>query len=616
MDEREEIRRRLDIVDYISTYVRLNKRGKNFLGLCPFHSEKTPSFNVSRERQWYKCFGCGEGGDLFSFVMKMDGLSFREALERLAERAGVELKDRPSGPSADLRERARAMHHEAGRFYAQLLWNTPDALAYARGRGLEDETLRRFGIGWAPDSWDSLLNHLGTIGWTGRDLFEAGLARANPERGTYYDAFRSRLMFPIFDLQNRVIAFGGRIVGDGEPKYLNSPEGAIFNKTNTLYALNLAARAIAEEDRALVMEGYTDVVAAHQAGVSVAVATLGTSLTEEHVAALARRSRRVILAFDADSAGIRAALRAGPMFEEAEMDVRLLVMPDGHDPDTYIKAHGAAAFAERLDAAVPLMDFQLAQLRFQHDMESAEGRTAYVRAALPVLATIRSNVVRDGYVRQLAEVWAQGDMARVAYREEDIRRDLAAHRRRMIAEMRAKWRGQQGQSPAPAAPGTPVAPTLAETPPEEDRPADPGAPSGLVVAEREALRALLQSPRMAKSQGLEAEEFSVETHRRLAALVLQRDAAEGDDPLADVAALPEAVAQLATELTLREHPPVTDTLVADAVERMRIHARQRRLMELKDLMAQGALGADDPRWAEWQELQRQARVSDRSRVVN
>lgn len=610
MDARDEIRGRVDIVDYVSAYVRLIKRGKNYLGLCPFHSEKTPSFNVSRERQMFKCFGCGEGGDIFKFVMRMDGLSFREALERLAERTGVVLEDRPQGPSADLRERARAMHQEAARFYASLLWNTPDALAYAHGRGFSDDSLRNFGLGWAPDTWDALLSHLGGIGWTGRDLFEAGLAKANPERGTYYDAFRGRLMFPIFDVQNRVIAFGGRVVGEGEPKYLNSAEGPLFSKSTALYALNLANKAIAREDRVLVMEGYTDVLVAHQAGFDIAVATLGTSLTEEHVAVLARKTRNVILAYDADSAGIRAALRAGPMFEAAEMDVRLLVMPEGYDPDSFLRAFGAPAFAERLDNATPLMDFQLAQLRFQFDVETDDGRTQYVRAAMPVLATIRGNVTRDRYIRELAEFWARGDMARVAYREEDIRRDLAANRRRMLAEMRARWRGQQGQSPAP--PAEAAAPSSA-TPPNAER--HEALPSGLVVAEREILRTLLHAPEAARELDLSEGDFTEEAHRRLVALLIGGDGGEPPGTRLDLANLPEALAALVSDLVLRDEPPVSRERAADALERLRIHARQRRLQELKAQMAAGELTPDDPRWAEWQELQRQVRLSDRSRVA-
>jgi DNA primase len=608
MDSKEEIRGRLDIVDYISTYVRLAKKGRNYLGLCPFHGEKTPSFNVSREHQWYKCFGCGEGGDIFKFVMKMDSLTFREALERLAERAGVILEDRGvTGVSADKKERGRAMHQEAARFYMERLWNTPAALDYARNRGITDQTLRDFGVGWAPDEWEALTAHLGRIGWTGRDIHEAGLASTKEGSVSYFDRFRGRLIFPIFDIQNRVIAFGGRMVGDGEPKYLNSSESPIFYKSGTLYALNFANKAITDQDRVLVMEGYTDVIAAHQAGFNIAVATLGTSLTAEHVAMLARKTKHVILSYDGDSAGVKATLRAGPMFEDAGMELRLLILPDGHDPDSYIKAKGAPEFAARLNEAVPLMDFQLDNLRRDFDLETSEGRTAYVKACLPVLATLRSSVTRDLYVRRLAELWAVGDMARVGYREEDIRRDLANQARKALAEQRAKWHSPQGTSPAPSEEGRrgPHVPT------------EPA--SGLALAERAVLRAILQEMELVRPLHLTPEEFSEGPHRQIATLALGRDNdAEMSDAFADVTSLPEAIARIVTELSLLESPPLTAPDVEEAADRMRQHARRRRLAELdayiQPLLHEGRLDRSDPLWVEWQSLQRQGRASDRSRV--
>jgi len=604
MDAKEEIRSRIDIVDYISAYVRLAKKGKNYLGLCPFHSEKTPSFNVSREHQWYKCFGCGEGGDVFKFVMKMDGLSFREALERLADRAGVKIEDRAAGPSADKKERARAMHQEAARFYAERLWNTPAALDYAHNRGLADQTIRDFGIGWAPDEWEALTGHLARIGWTGRDVYEAGLASTKEGSSSFYDRFRGRLMFPIFDVQGRVIAFGGRIVGDGEPKYLNSSESPIFYKSGTLYALNFANKAIADQDRVLVMEGYMDVIAAHQAGFNIAVATLGTSLTAEHVAVLARKTKHVILSYDGDSAGMKATLRAGPMFEDAGMDLRLLLLPGGHDPDTYIREFGASEFASRLNEAVPLMDFQLELLRERFDLETSEGRAEYVKACLPVLATLRSNVTRDRYIRRLAETWALGDMGRVSYREEDIRRDLAGLARRTLAEQRAKWHSPQGTSREPA---------------ESGRRDDPApvleASSGIGLAERVVIRALLQEPELVRPLHIKPEEITEGPYRSIATLALTNQIDDAGGPLTDLTSLPEAIARVVTELSLMEDPPLNAIDVEDAMERLRMHATLRRKAELKSYIdSAGPLDPDDPLVREWLALQRQPRASDRSRV--
>lgn len=605
MDAKEEIRSRLDIVDYISTYVRLAKKGKNYLGLCPFHAEKTPSFNVSREHGWYKCFGCGEGGDIFKFVMKIDGLSFRDALERLADRAGVKVEDRASaGPSADKKERARAMHQEAARFYAEQLWNTPAALDYAHRRGLADQTIRDFGIGWAPDEWEALTGHLSGIGWSGRDVYEAGLASTKEGSSSFYDRFRGRLMFPIFDVQNRVIAFGGRIVGDGDPKYLNSSESPIFYKSGTLYALNFANKAITDQDRVLVMEGYMDVVAAHQAGFNIAVATLGTSLTKEHVAVLQRKTIHVILSYDGDSAGIKATLRAGPMFEDAGMDLRLLILPGGHDPDTYIREFGSTEFASRLNEAVPLMDFQIENLRGEFDLETTEGRADYVKACLPVLATLRSNVTRDRYVARLAEIWAMGDMSRVAYREEDIRRDLAQLARRVLAEQRAKWHSPQGTSEEPSSSG------------RRDEPAPIAeASSGIGLAERVVLRALLQAPELVQPLHLNPEEITDGPHRQIASLALVQDDDGASNPLSDVTSLPDALARIVTELSLVEDPPLDAVHVQQAMDTVRMHANLRRKSELKAYIdAAGQLDPNDPLVREWLELQKQPRASDRSRV--
>lgn len=612
---KEEIRARVDLVDYIGAYVRLTRRGQNYIGLCPFHSERTPSFNVSREKRIYKCYGCGEGGDIFSFVMKQENLSFREALERLAERVGIRLEPlRGAGgtPGVNRRERARAVHAEAARYYAGLLWNNPAALEYLRRRGLSDTTIGDFGLGWAPDEWDGLIRHLGAIGWTPRDLLDAGLATSR-DGSSYYDRFRGRIMFPIFDVQNRVIAFGGRILGEGEPKYLNSPESPLFNKSRTLYGLNTARHAIAEQDRVLVMEGYMDVLAAHQAGFRYAVATLGTSLTKEHVDVLGRHTRRIVLAYDADSAGVRAAGKAGPVFEQAGMEVRLLVLPVGHDPDSFLREAGPPAFAERIENAVPLVDFQLNALRARHDLETEEGRAEYVRAALPVISSVRSNVTRDRYIRRLAEEWARDDLARVMYREEDIRRDMTALARRAFWEARNR-QAQAAQREAAAAP---------LEGPEPVEPARPAVPSGLDKAETEVLRALLREPALVQPLHLQTWEFADGPRRRIAERVMARLASgEGSDLLEEIGDLPEEEARIVTDLHIAEEPPLSAAAVEDSVERLRAHARQRRLQELKayitehvePLIRQGIAPRDDPRWQEWLELQQQARVSDRTRV--
>ncbi|MBV9849213.1 MAG: DNA primase [Armatimonadetes bacterium] len=410
----DEVRRRTDLVSVVEKYVTLKRAGKGLTGLCPFHQEKTPSFHVSPEIGRWKCFGqCNESGDVFKFVQKIENLTFPEALERLALHAGVTLtRPAPPGlgaggaarPAGDERERLYRINALALRFYRGILAKTPPALEYLRGRGIAHAAAEAFALGYAPDAWDMLAAHLARQGVDLADAERAGLV-GKSERGSHFDKMRGRLVFPIFDVQDRPIAFGGRLLGTagpGAPKYWNSPETPVFSKSRTLYGLGRARKAIASEGRAVVVEGYTDVVAAHQAGFENVVATLGTALTEEHVKILARLAPVVLLAFDADSAGLKAAFRAAEIFEAQDVEVRVLGLPEGEDPDSLLHAGRRSDFERAMDEAMPLVQYRLERLIRKSDTGTEGGRLALFKKALPVLASVPSVIEREQYVKRLA----------------------------------------------------------------------------------------------------------------------------------------------------------------------------------------------------------------------
>lgn len=361
-DKIEEVRARADIVEVIGVQVRLKRAGRNFVGLCPFHNEKTPSFSVNAERGFFHCFGCGAGGTVFDFVMRVEGLTFPEALHSLARRYGVTLPERTDGggPSSGEREALALANATAAEFYSHVLWNTPDgaiAREYLKSRGITVETARTFALGFAPARPANLAANLRK-----RGLIDAavrlGLVKRD-EAGAVYDMFRARLMFPIRDAQGRVIAFGGRVLDDRLPKYINSPESPIYSKARALYGVYEARQAIQKADRAVLVEGYIDAIALWQAGFNETVASLGTSLTVEQLRLLSRYTRNVVACFDGDTAGRNASLRALEVFLQAGLLGRGAFIPSGYDPDTFVRERGAQGFAELLEAASLLVDFFL-----------------------------------------------------------------------------------------------------------------------------------------------------------------------------------------------------------------------------------------------------------------
>lgn len=398
----EEIRERCDLVEIISNYVSLRKAGRRLLGLCPFHSEKTPSFHVDPERQWWKCFGCGEGGDVFDFVRKIDNLTFPEAVEMLAQKAGVHI-ERPEKIARELSERERLLkaNNAACAFFAELLKDSKKAQAYLDKRGLTESSITKYKLGYAPSNWDDLVQHLKKCNVAPADAVKAGLTIPRENSPGFYDRFRDRLMFPIMDSSERIIGFGGRALEDSDVKYLNSPETPLFLKNKTLYGLNFAKRAVSQQDKLLVVEGYMDVIAAQEAEFENTVATLGTALSEEHVNVIARFTHNVVLSFDADSAGMKAALRSAPIFERAGFNIRILSMPKGEDPDSMLRNGDRTRFATLIEKALPVPDFKIKLVLMQHDMKSDSGKTDALREAAAILAEVESVVERERLIRLL-----------------------------------------------------------------------------------------------------------------------------------------------------------------------------------------------------------------------
>ncbi|NPA91258.1 MAG: DNA primase [Chloroflexi bacterium] len=424
----DEIKARLDIVDVIGSYIPLKRSGKNYKALCPFHEEKTPSFVVFPETQTWHCFGaCGTGGDVFSFVMKKEGVDFLGALRLLAERAGIPWTEEKEGDAqSQLRERLREIHAAATAHFQELLHHHPEgevARAYLQQRGLSQETVTAFQLGYARDAWDDLLQYLRSLGYQEEELEKAGLIIVRDE-GRMYDRFRHRLMIPIHDAQGRVIAFAGRVLGEGHPKYLNSPQTPIFDKGRTLYGYAQAVRAIREKGEAIIVEGYMDVLSAHQAGFRNVVASMGTALTPTQLRLLSRHTRRIILALDADVAGQQAALRGievarenlerdvqpmitptGALRFEATLnvDLRILRLPEGMDPDDLIR-QDPSQWEKLVREALPVVEFYLQYIQETLDLSTAEGKAEAIRIMKPLLREVASAVMRDHYIQQLARL--------------------------------------------------------------------------------------------------------------------------------------------------------------------------------------------------------------------
>ena len=407
----EEIRQRNDIVDVISGYVKLQKKGSSYFGLCPFHNEKSPSFSVSRQKQMYYCFGCGAGGNVITFVMEYENYSFVEAVRMLAERAGIEIPEaeysQEAKAKADLRTTLLEVNKLAAKyFYAQLKAEQGKiAHTYLTKRGLSEETITAFGLGYSNKYSDDLYKYLKLKGYKDDILAKAGLISVNEKNGVY-DKFWNRVMFPIMDVNNRVIGFGGRVMGDAKPKYLNSPETEIFDKSRNLYGLNRARTS--RKSYFLICEGYMDVIALHQAGFTNAVASLGTALTSGHASLIKRYVNEVYLTYDSDEAGTKAALRAIPILKEAGITAKIIRMEPYKDPDEFIKNLGPEAFEERINKARNGFMFSLEILEHDFDMNSPEGKTNFMKEVAVRLTQFEEEIERNNYIEAVAEKYRVG----------------------------------------------------------------------------------------------------------------------------------------------------------------------------------------------------------------
>ena len=395
----EEIKSRCNIVDVIGRVVPLKKAGSNYKGICPFHNEKTSSFIVSEQKQIFTCFGCGATGDVIAFVQKYYNLDFLDAIERLANEYGITI-DKSSFRKNEKNDKLYEINRDAANFfYKALTTKANTGYAYMKNRGIEPATLKKFGIGYADEKWDSLYTYLKSKGHDDSMLLDLGLI--SNSKGKYYDKFRNRVMFPIINTRGKVIGFGGRIIGDAEPKYLNSQESPIFLKKNNLYGLNLTKHDISKENCAILVEGYMDVISLYQSGVQNVSASLGTALTDNQAALLKRYTDGVILSYDADDAGRKAALRGLDILYGAGMNVKVLHVTDGKDPDEFVKKKGKEAFIELTKKALPYADYKIEHIKREVDIATTEGRVEFIKRAITVLKALSPSEA-DIYIKKIA----------------------------------------------------------------------------------------------------------------------------------------------------------------------------------------------------------------------
>ena len=404
----EEIKARCDIASVIGDYIKIQPSGQNYKALCPFHVEKTPSFHISTAKQVYKCFGCGEGGDVINFVMKMENLDFMDAVRLLANRCGIDINfniDEETKQKIELSKKYQDIHTEAARFYfSNLVKSKNRGYDYLRNRGLDDKTIKRFGLGYSQDAWSSLMDYLiDEKGYSVEELLECGLIGKSTKTDKYYDKFRNRVMFPIFDYRGNVIGFGGRVLDDSLPKYLNSPDTLIFNKRHNLYGLNFARKNLSSRTVILV-EGYMDLISLYQYGIKIAVATLGTALTSQQARLIKRYADNVIISYDSDGPGTKASLRAIDILVEAGLSVKVLDLKDAKDPDEYVRKYGTDEYRNAMKDAVPRIKFKIDNLKSTFDLSKDQDNIKFAQEAVNIIKQLKSPVEIDYYIKYLSEI--------------------------------------------------------------------------------------------------------------------------------------------------------------------------------------------------------------------
>lgn len=560
----EELAARNPIEEVVGSYVALTRRGGNLFGLCPFHNEKTPSFSVAPEKQMYYCFGCGKGGGVVNFIMETENLSYPDAVRHLAQRAGMEVpEDDAHREDYRRRERLYALCKEAARYFHEMLLSPAGepARAYAAQRGLSQSCVKRFGLGFAPEGWRGLLDAMTARGYDPQELVDAGLAVRNPQKNNVYDKFRNRLMFPIIDVRGNVIAFGGRIMGQGEPKYLNSPETEIFSKRRNLFALNVAKKT--KRDYLILTEGYMDAITLHQFGFDCAVASLGTSLTEQHANLLSKYTKQLILTYDGDAAGQNASQRAIRLLEKTNIQVRVLRMEGAKDPDEYLHKFGAERFARLLEGSENHIEYRLQSLRQKFDLTQDDQRVSYAREAASLLAGLSGTVEREVYGGRVAEQIGMAQSALMAEVDRLRKQRLRQAKRQQekvdlspMTQRQPKIRGVQYENPRSA------------------------------QAEEQLLALIVREPGLLQQLTLREEEFSTPLLGH-AYEALRSSWAEGHQPgiaCLEAAFEPAELSHL-TAVLARWDQLVDEQALRDCVEVIRTGYQSRRVQTTEDIAA-------------------------------
>ncbi|MBC2575760.1 DNA primase [Peptostreptococcus canis] len=405
----EEIKSRNDIADVISNYIQLKPSGSNYKGLCPFHGEKTPSFHVNTSKQIFKCFGCGEGGDVVSFIMKIENLDFMDSVKFLAEKSGVEINkkiDQKTKLKLEKIKKLQEINVEAARFFYYCLveMNGNPGISYLRKRGLDEKTIKNFGLGYAPDSWDSLKNYMIKKGYKIEDLVECGLINHKKEKNIFYDKYRNRVIFPIFDYKSNIIGFGGRVLDDSLPKYLNSPESDVFNKRLNLYGLNFSRKFIGNKRELILVEGYMDLISLYQFGIKNVVATLGTALTESQADLIKKFADSIVISYDSDSAGINAALRAIHILENSGIKVRVLDLGEYKDPDEFIRSKGLSEMLNIIENSSDSIKFKIDILFKNYNKNDRKDIMLFLKEAVKIVRRIKSPIELNYYIDYLASI--------------------------------------------------------------------------------------------------------------------------------------------------------------------------------------------------------------------
>ena len=557
----DELVARNPIEEVVGQYVTLKRSGSNMFGLCPFHGEKTASFSVAPDKGIYYCFGCHKGGGPINFMMELEGLSYPDAVRALAKRAGMEVpEDEQYQSRYRQQERLWALMKEAGRFFYSQLYSPAGAkcLEYTNSRGLTKGIITQFGMGYAPDSWNALVDAMRKKGYTDQELVAADLA--GEKNGRVYDRFRNRLMFPIIDVRGNVVGFGGRVLDDSKPKYLNSNDTIIFNKRKNLFGLNLAKKSKAGS--LILVEGNIDVVTMHQYGFDNAVASLGTSLTDEQAALLSRYCDQVVLLYDGDAAGQKATARAIPILEKAELAVKVLQIPDNMDPDDYLRRFGADKFKLLLEGSSNRVEYQLNAIRANYDLASDDQRVKYLQEAANLLSTLGSPVQREIYGHRVAE------LAKVSYETVKLETDKAFRRR--TAREKKK---QEAIDLAPARSLQPKSRTIRYDNVKS------------AVAEEGVIAQILREPALIAQSGLKPEDFSVELLGRVYGQLQERCRQGLEVSLGVLTDMSTEEMSHVTGITQRFQGPVNEAAFRDCVRTVLDQRQSKQISTDDDLLA-------------------------------